>query len=205
MRYQSDKNEKNKSIDIKSTDGYSPHRRSAYIPHMTITPILPLRYAMKKFLISFVSVFMLISFLNAQDAAKKEEKPKTTKEYINDLGSTDENAIVKACDYLGQKEEKDAIPKLLPLLKDSGKSAQVRMWSAIALGLIGDEKTLDPLAESVQKDSSADVRYSAILAMSRIGVKDKKYLELFKDRMNGDPDPFIRDYLTKLYEKAGGK
>ncbi|HNR87058.1 MAG TPA: HEAT repeat domain-containing protein [Spirochaetota bacterium] len=160
---------------------------------------------MKKFLISFVSVFMLISFLNAQDAAKKEEKPKTTKEYINDLGSTDENAIVKACDYLGQKEEKDAIPKLLPLLKDSGKSAQVRMWSAIALGLIGDEKTLDPLAESVQKDSSADVRYSAILAMSRIGVKDKKYLELFKDRMNGDPDPFIRDYLTKLYEKAGGK
>lgn len=164
---------------------------------------------MKKLLLSFASVFVLISFLSAQDAPKKEEKKeekaKSTQEYIKDLAGSDENTIIKACDYLGQKEEKDAIPGLLPLLKDSGKSPQVRMWAAIALGLIGEEQALDPLAECIQKDSSADVRYSAILAMSRIGTKDKKYLDLFKDRMNGDPDPFIRDYLTKLYEKAGGK
>jgi HEAT repeat protein len=48
----------------------------------------------------------------------------------------------------------------------------VRLYAAIALGEIADESAAESLNNALLNDPSADVRYTALLGIARIGSKD---------------------------------
>jgi hypothetical protein len=132
---------------------------------------------------------------------KKEEpkKPAQGKEgYITDLSSSDENKIVAAAEWLGEKEEKSAVPKLVDLLK-SDKRTKVRLYATISLALISDESCIPALNEALTGDSSADVRYAALLAIHRINPA--KSLDALKKAKETESDPYIKDYIEKMENK----
>ncbi len=148
---------------------------------------------MKKILIVVLSLFFCSSLF---------ADTKTAKEYIADLNpQKDEKIIITAAEWLGNEKEKDAIPGLIKLLSDAREN--VRVSSAVALGYIGEEEACDALNASLLKDESANVRYAAILSTFRIG--SKKSLKAWQEAKEKESDPVIRDFLTKMEEKARGK
>ncbi|MBN1534008.1 MAG: HEAT repeat domain-containing protein [Spirochaetes bacterium] len=156
---------------------------------------------MKKTMFAAVIFILAAGVLYAQEEAKSavEKKAKSTQEYIQDLSSDrDEATIIEAATYCGKEKEKDAIPGLVTLLSD--RRFAVRMEAASALGLIGDESAVDALNKSVTGDESAEVRYAAVLATFRIG--SKKSLDTWKQALQNETDPFIKDFLTKAEKKA---
>ena len=147
-----------------------------------------------------IILFIITSsvFLYAQGT--KTEK--TSKEYIADLSSaSDEKVLIEAAQWLANKKEKDAVPGLINLLSDKRES--VRLESAVALGLIAEESSVDALNNALLNDESADVRYAAVLGTMRIG--SKKSIDIFKQSKEKETDPFIKDLLAKMEEKAKGK
>jgi HEAT repeat protein len=55
---------------------------------------------------------------------------------------------------------------------------------------------VDALNEALLNDSSADVRYAAILAISRIG--STKSIDALKTAREKESDPYIKDYIDKM-------
>ncbi len=156
---------------------------------------------MKKAVIASVIIILTAGVLHAQQEMKAapEKKAKNTREYILDLSSDkDEAVIVEAADYLGKEKEKDAIPGLVNLLSDSRFT--VRMEAASALGMIGDESAVEALNKAALGDQSAEVRYAAVLATFRIGSKQS--IDTWKQALQSETDPFIKDFLTKAEKKA---
>jgi HEAT repeat protein len=136
---------------------------------------------------------------------KKEEpaKPSQGKDgYIADLSSNDENKIVAAAEWLGEKEEKSAVPQLVDLLKND-KRTKVRLYATIALALISDESCIPTLNDALTGDSSADVRYAVLLAIHRINPA--KSLDALKKAKETESDPYIKDYIEKMENKWKGK
>jgi HEAT repeat protein len=125
---------------------------------------------------------------------------KSVKEYLADLSSSDEKIVIVAEDALGKKEEKSAVEKLTQLLKTDPRK-QVRLHAAIALGLIKEKKTVDSLIAQLLEEQDADVRYTIVLAVSRIGIESKESLEALIQAKDKETDPFILDYIKKLEEK----
>jgi HEAT repeat protein len=142
----------------------------------------------------------------AKEVEKKAEaksKPKEGKEgYMADLSSNDENKVIAAAEWLGDKEEKDAVPELVKLLQND-KRVKVRLYASIALGLIADEKSIPALNEALTGDSNADVRYSVLLAIHRINPA--KSLDAIKKAKETESDPYIRDYIEKMEAKWNEK
>ena len=127
---------------------------------------------------------------------------KEAKEYIADLNaSKDEKTIVDAANWVAKEKEEDAISPLVNLLGDDREN--VRVSAVSALGYIGEEKAVDALNTSLLEDKSAEVRYAAVLATYRIG--SKKSLDAWKKAKEKEQDPFIKDFLAKMEEKARGK
>jgi HEAT repeat protein len=152
---------------------------------------------MKRFLLIILSFFAVVSLLSAADEKKKE---KSAKEYIADLSGNNEALILDACDWAGKEEEKDAIPQLKNLLKGD-KRDTVRMRAAMALGYIAQEDTFNSLADQILVEPSADVRYTIVLSMTRIGMKDEKQVKALQKAKQSESDPFILDYIQKIEDK----
>ena len=151
---------------------------------------------MKRILFSIISVFIMVSFLSAEE--EKKDVNKDTKDYISDLSSKDEDTVVKAIDWLGKEEEGSAVPKLINLIKNDQRM-KVRLYAVIALGLIKDEKTVKDLEQTLLNDQSPEVRYSSILAITKIGSDDwKRTMDVFEKVKKSESDPYIKDYLTKM-------
>ncbi len=153
---------------------------------------------MKKILIATVAFLAVAAVLNAQDS--KKERPKTAKEYIADLGSNDENLIIRAADWLGNEKEENALPGLQKLLKEDNR-AKVRLHSAMAMGYIGEKSSVEPLNERLLLEQNADVRYTIILSLTRIGISEEKHVEVLKKARDAETDLIIRDYMDKMVEK----
>ena len=157
---------------------------------------------MKKALAASLIFIFSAGMLFAADTAASSEK--TAKQYIEDLSSADEAAVLIAEDQLGQKKEKDAVTKLLDLLK-TDKRVKVRMNAAVALGLIGEKSAAEPISEAILSEQSADVRYASVLALSRIGIDSQKAVDNLFAARDKETDPFIKDFVTKLEEKFRNK
>ncbi|HSV96199.1 MAG TPA: HEAT repeat domain-containing protein [Spirochaetota bacterium] len=155
---------------------------------------------MNKYLIAGLAVALMASVSFAQDSGKAKQK--STQEYIADLSSKDEAAVVAAADKLGDDGEKQAVPSIALVIKNNS-SAKARMHACVALGLIGDESGIHALNEALLNDSSADVRYAAILAISRIG--STKSIDALRAAREKETDPYIRDYIDKMEAKMKKK
>ncbi len=130
--------------------------------------------------------------------AETEKKAKTPEQYIADLSQDkDENTIIEAAEWAGEKKNKAAIDRLVALVNDDREN--VRLNAVMALGYIGDEKGVEAINGSILNDTSADVRYAALLASFRIG--SKKSLETWKQAKEKETDPYIQDFLKKGEEK----
>ncbi|HPJ35017.1 MAG TPA: HEAT repeat domain-containing protein [Spirochaetota bacterium] len=147
---------------------------------------------MNKRVIILLAVLLVTTIGFAADADK----------YIADLDpAKDENTIVQAADWLGEKKEDEAVGKLVALLTDS--RFQVRLHSAMALGYIGEEDAVEALNNVLLSDKHATVRYAALLSTVRIG--SKKSYETWKKAKESETDPYIKDFLSKMEEKEKGK
>ena len=157
---------------------------------------------MKKILIALMIFTVSGAAVFAADAAKAPEK--SAKQYIEDLSSTDEETVIAAEDWLGQKQEKGAVAKLLDLLKSDART-RVKMYAAVSLGLIGEKSAAEPMSEMILSEQSADVRYATVLALGRIGIETKKAADNLTAAREKENDPFIKDFVTKMEEKFKGK
>lgn len=140
-----------------------------------------------------------------EEAAKEEpaaDTSKGTSDYIKDLSSKDMQTAVKAAEWLGKNEEATAVKPLSNTLKSDNRE-KVRLYAAISLGLIGNEKGVDALNNALLNDSSADVRYSALLSIVRIGSKES--IDTLKKAKEKEGDPYIKDFLKKMEEKLKGE
>lgn len=147
---------------------------------------------MKKRVIIVLSVLFFATSVFAADAAK----------YIADLDSSkDENTIVQAADKLAELKDESAVSKLTGLLTDSRDA--VRLHSVMALGYIGEEDSVEAINNVLLTDKNATVRYAALLATVRIG--SKKSLPAWEKARETETDPYIKDFLKKMEEKAAGK
>jgi HEAT repeat protein len=156
---------------------------------------------MKKIMLITVCVMFMFAMVSdgsmAQDKAKK-----TAKEYMADLSSSDEATVVAAEEWIADNKEKSALPKLQELLRSDNR-VKVRLYAAIALGEIADEAAAESLNNALLNDPSADVRYSALLGIARIGSKSS-YDAVQKAR-ESEQDPFIKDLIKKMEDKFKGK
>jgi HEAT repeat protein len=160
---------------------------------------------MKKLILSLAVIFTATMILNAEEAKKEDTTKKVTKsakEIMADLSADDEETITGAADQAGDQQLKETIPQLTNLLKND-KRIKVRLYSAIALGLIGDVSASETLNTSLTSDQSADVRYAVLLAIHRIDPG--KSVDALKKLNETETDPFIRDYIEKMLAKIKGK
>ena len=159
---------------------------------------------MKKLNVFLLIVFIFSTVLTAAEKSdkKKNNKKESSEQYLLDLdASKDEATILKAIDFVGSKKKSKALPKLMNLLGD--QRDQIRLNVCATLGLLENKKAIPTLNKIVLEDSSSDVRYSALLAIVRIGVDDSvRTLEKLK---NQETDPIIKDFLAKLEGKSKGK
>lgn len=166
---------------------------------------------MKKILMIAMIIALPVAYTYAADEKadqKKVEEPKKAEkskgEYIADLNSgNSEDTILAAEDWVGSKQEEGAIDNLLILLKGD-KRDKVRMNAAVAFGLIGKKESGDMIAEFVGNETSADVRYSEVLAIARAGYT-KKGLDKLMAARDKETDPFILDFIKKMEEKIKSK
>ena len=154
---------------------------------------------MKKIILALAIIFTATLILNAEEA--KTEK-KSAKEIMADLSTDDEAKITAAADQAGDQQLKETIPQLTNLLKND-KRIKVRLYSAIALGLIGDVSAIETLNASLLADQSADVRYTVLLAIHRIDPG--KSVDALKKLNETETDPYIRDYIEKMMAKIKGE
>lgn len=145
----------------------------------------------KRFFIACI-ILSLSSMVFASEADK----------YIADLDpAKDEATIIKAADWLGDKQEKDAAAKLVSLLSDSRD--MVRLHAVMALGYIGKEDYVDALNNVFTGDKNATVRYAALLSTMRI--RSEKSIPVWEKAKETETDPYIKDLLTKMDDKRKGK
>lgn len=152
---------------------------------------------MKKVVCAVALLFALQGLSFAQDASKQAAK-KTAKDYITDLSSKDESVVISAADWLGTEKESDALPGLKSLLKEDNRH-KVRLSAAMAIGYIGEESSLDSLNEQLLREQVADVRYAIVLAITRVGISDKKHLDILKQARERESDPLVKDYYDKMW------
>jgi len=153
---------------------------------------------MKKIICTVLCIVFAGAFVYAQEA----KSGKTAKEYIADLSSAgDEKTLIQAAQWLGNNNDKDAVPGLINLLSD--KRASLRIEAAVALGLIAEESSAEALGNAMLNDESPEVRYAALLATMRIG--SKKSIDAYKQLKEKESDPFIKDLLAKMEDKLKGK
>ena len=141
-------------------------------------------------LLSLVLLMVSVSFASETD-----------KQIANLNPAGDEATIIQAADWAAEKKEKKAIDSLIVLAADSRD--MVRLHSVMALGYIGEEKAVDVLNKAVLSDNNPTVRYAAVLATLRIG--SKKSIPVWQQAKESETDPFIKDFLSKMDDKAKGK
>ncbi len=146
---------------------------------------------MKKIILTLTAIILSVGLYG-------QEKQKNAKDYIGDLASADEKLIVAAADWLGNAKEKDAVQKLVELCKDSREN--VRLHAVMALGYIRDENSVETVNNLLVNDASTNVRYAAILSSFRIG--SKKSIDAWQKSKEKETDPYIKDILKKMEEKA---
>ncbi len=82
------------------------------------------------------------------------------------------------------------------------KDSNIRRRAAEALGLIADERALDPLV-LVLKDKNRFVRQEAILALGKI--RSSRSVEHLTKALNTEKDEVVKDFMIKALERLQGK
>jgi HEAT repeat protein len=96
-----------------------------------------------------------------------EEPVETLVEYVGDEGNPGLRKVtLKTLGEIGNEDATQAVANAL-----AADSEEVRSHAARALGLIGDTRAIDPLADVLADDESNTVRASAAWALNQIGTE----------------------------------
>jgi len=111
-------------------------------------------------------VIFIASAATVEEAIRKLENEKTRKEGIEEL------------DQMG----KPALPHLLKLAKDRGKSQDARISAMLLLGKTKDEQAREPLEEILEKDEDKFCREASAIGLGKLG--DKKGIPKLKQALS---------------------
>ena len=130
---------------------------------------------------------------------------KSVTDYINDLGSKEDQLVIVACQKLAEKKSKESIDALIKILREH-KNVRVRIAAASSIGNMGEKgHTTDALKEAVTNDESNDVVYASLLAMGNLKDSEnpsiKEALEYCEK--NKTDDPFIKDIVVRVRKFIG--
>jgi twitching motility protein PilT len=96
-----------------------------------------------------------------------------------------------AAETLGRSGDRRCVPRLIDLLED-----QDCQWAAIeALGVLGDEQAIRPLARFLKHDA-IPVRMAAVDALA--GFQDPRVLKALTDRLKHDESQVVRDRCVEV-------
>ena len=97
-----------------------------------------------------------------------EEPVEMLLEYIEGDGNPGlQKVVIKALGEIGSEDATEAVAQKL-----DSDNEELRSRGARALGLIGDTRAIDPLADVLAEDDSDTVRASAAWALNQIGTED---------------------------------
>lgn len=139
-------------------------------------------------------VWQLFNFQEREILAKIGITEKTSKEKAiataqNALMWHRDAAVRATCaKLLGRFEAKSARDALISALKDP--NADVRRWSAQALGVIGEWQAIEPLGELLNKEPSGETRKTIVIAMRAIG--DRRAAPILAATLVKDPEVSVR-------------
>ncbi|MDA3900585.1 MAG: hypothetical protein PF637_08705 [Spirochaetes bacterium] len=145
------------------------------------------------------ALFLLLAIVVSFGTLYSADAEKTVEDYLTDLSSKNPARVVDACNWFGKNENVEGYDKMLTLVSHSEES--VRIWSSANLGLLKNVEAVNPLIDQLEKETSADVRYTIILAITRLGIKDDEQKERLKKLKRKEKDPIVLDYITKMEEK----
>ena len=97
-----------------------------------------------------------------------EEPVEMLLEYIEGDGNPGlQKVVIKALGEIGSEDATEAVAQKL-----DSDNEELRSRGARALGLIGDTRAIEPLADTLAEDDSDTVRASAAWALNQIGTED---------------------------------
>ena len=97
-----------------------------------------------------------------------EEPVEMLVEYIDGDGNPGlQKVVIKALGEIGSEDATEAVAQKL-----DSDNEELRSRGARALGLIGDTRAIEPLADTLAEDDSDTVRASAAWALNQIGTED---------------------------------
>lgn len=94
---------------------------------------------------------------------------KTIDELIESLKSDDEFIREESCAIL-EARSNESVEPLINALNSKKSNKQIKIYSAKILGIIGNDKAIDPLISAL-KDNNKFVRREASTALSKMGNK----------------------------------
>lgn len=144
-------------------------------------------------------LFVMAGSLMAQESDDGKKKDLSQKDYINNLSQGNKQEKMNALAYLAKEKVTDAIPQIGKSLKD--RDYEVRAEAAATLGKLEDKEKAHPfLAKAAREDAHGLVRYTALLAMVKLG--DEEAVKSLKYAHENDPDPDVKDVTTRILTKA---
>ena len=119
---------------------------------------------------------------------------------LSDLQSTKAAARWEAVDQIGQMKDPEAVPYLLPLLKDV--DVFVRMATARVLGDLKSTSAVPALIDALE-DSEAAVREAALGALRALTGKDLRFDPMASEAERSKKVKAWREWWKKVEEEGG--
>lgn len=119
-------------------------------------------------------------------------------DFLELLKSYDSDDYIKAAKIVQDKPK--LFVELLKALDDDDH--YIRIGSACSLGLVGDQRAIDPLIQVLKSDQNEDVRMNAAESLGRIG--DSRAIDPLKMSLKSDKSKYVRANAVEALEKIGG-
>jgi HEAT repeat protein len=100
----------------------------------------------------------------------------------------------------GQAREKNAIPRLLGLVKDGNEDQLLKKMAIFSLGEIGDIAAFSPLSTYLDA-ADVDIKIAVLIALNKINREDAQPLFL---KASKDQSPDVRYWAENFLKHAGG-
>ncbi|HRZ86390.1 MAG TPA: HEAT repeat domain-containing protein [bacterium] len=142
-----------------------------------------------------VRVGALMALRNIGD---RESAPAVRKLLVEDPVDVVRAVAVSFCMQMPAAQDAES---LVRALKD--QNAEIRIMTAIALGMLGEAKTAAPVREALVKETDVKARTSMVIALGKL--HDAGAVDLIVKLLGSDPDVSLRTNAAYALAEIGGK
>ena len=112
-------------------------------------------------------------------ALGKIRSEKIVEPIIEIIDNQDKMTKIKCIEILSKIKSTKAVTKLVEVLSNKDENSEVRSWAAFALGEIGDEKAVQPLANALMNENVMIVKNRSFWSLKKINTPEA--LETLKE------------------------